>query len=376
STLPAGSTPGWLYSRLALLSAGSTPGWLYSRLALLSAGPTLVPPMQQLLAIAVALSAVSLLPAQQTNLTAHPQESVQSGNANYSPFGVFSTGSGAEARAHILVPANELPGPGAVLTGIELCVLTSGTVTYASLEISASPTPATSLSNTFANNIVGTPTVVLQATSLQVAYSSAAWVGIQFTQPYVHDGVSALLLDVKKVVQQAPTYQFVTMNKTSYPPRNDRPQMAYVFGGPGSGQNNALTATSMDSPISFRLLWSGMPTLRNRADTGASGNNYNIGGSTVMTVAGDPGDLWVLAAGVGFLPSPVAIPGIAGTFRLNGPVVYAGGVLDAAGQGVLAANLPNNPSVVGFYLVHQAATVDVGTGAIVLTNGMDHFVNS
>ncbi len=327
-------------------------------------------------AIAVVLFTTCVVPAQQTNVTAHPQDTLQGGGGNYSPFGVFSTGSGAEARCNILVPKDELPGAGALLTGIELLTLIGGTVDYASLQITASPTPATSLSSTYAANLVGTPTVVLQATSLQVTYSTTAWVPIGFTQPYVHDGTSALLLDIQKIVQSAASYQFVTMKKTSSPSRTDRPTMVYGFGGPGSGQSTAANAFGSDEPISFRLRWSGTPTVRNRGDAGVSGNQYSLGGSVLLTMQGDPGFFWVLAAGTGFLTPSVVIPGIQGTLRLNGAVLFAGGLLDATGAASHVVYLPNNPGLVGFYLPYQAATVDPGTGAIVLANGTDHFINS
>jgi hypothetical protein len=330
--------------------------------------------MRSHLAIAFALIASDLALAQLP--TAHPQDTLQGGGGNFAPFGVFSTGSGAEGRTQILVPANELPATPAVLTGIELLALIGGTVDYASLQIEASPTPATSLSLSFAANVVATPTVVLQATSLQVAHSTTAWVAIQFTQPYVHDGTSALLLEIQKVVQTAPSYTFVTTKKTSSPARTDRPQMVYVFGGPGSGQATATSAFANDEPISFRLLWTATPTLRNRGDGGTSGNQYNIGGSVVLTTQGSPGSFWVLAAGTGFLSPAVVIPGIQGELRLDGAIVFAGGLLDAAGQGLHTVSIPNVAGLVGIYLPYQAATVDPSSGAIVLTNGTDHFVNS
>jgi hypothetical protein len=330
--------------------------------------------MRRHLALAFVLTAANLAFAQQLP-TSHPQDTLQGGGGNFSPFGVFSTGSGAEARSQILVPKNELPGPGAVLTGIELLALVGGTVDYASLQITASPTPATSLSSTFAANVVGPTTVVLQATSLQVAHSQTAWVAIPFTQPYVHDGTSALLLDIQKVVQTAPSYTFVTTKITSSPARTDRPQMVYSFGGPGSGQSAATAAFGNAEPISFRLSWLGTPTLRNRGDTGPAGTQYHLGGSVLLTTNGSPGSFWVLAAGTGFLASSVVIPGLGGSLHLDGAVVFAGGLLDATGVGQHTVSIPNVAGLVGAYLPYQAATVDPLNGAIVLTNGSDHFVN-
>jgi hypothetical protein len=152
--------------------------------------------------------------------------------------------------------------------------------------------------------------------------------------------------------------------------------MVYSFGNPGSGQSNATTGFGNDSPISFRLLWENTPTLRNFSSQAPANNQYALGGSVTLTTEGDPGDLWVLAAGTDFLPVAVFVPGIAGTFRLNGAVVFTAGLLDAAGEGTFVLNIPNTPMLVGLYLPYQAATIGATTGLIWLTNGTDHFVNS
>ncbi len=338
--------------------------------------PLPLPPMHTASIVSFALFATALpLAAQQVHRTAHPQDVLQGGGGNFAPFGVFSSGQGAEARTQFLVPKDELPGPGTLLTGIELTALIGGTVDYASLEISAAPTTATSLSNTFASNLVNPPTVVLPATPLQVTWSTTAWSAIDFAVPYVHDGTSALVIEVKKVVQAAPSFTFVTMRKNSVPSRGDRPQMVYSFGGPGSGTSNATSAFGNDEPVSFRLRWQMTPTLRNESAQGPSNNQYGLGGSVTFKIDGDPNELWVLAAGSGFLPTSTFVPGLLGTFRLAGPTLFASGLLDPNGVGTFALNIPNTPTLPGLYLAYQAATVAPATGVIWLTNGTDHFVN-
>ncbi len=332
--------------------------------------------MRTLRLVAAAMAAAVPALAQQTNVTAHPQTSLLAGGGNFSPFGVFSTGAGAEARTQILVPADELPGTGALLVGIELNALVGGTVDYASLTIEASPTTASSLSMTFASNVVAPPTTVLQATSLSVVHSTTAWVPIAFRTPYVHDGFSALLLDIQKIVQApSSSFPFVTTSKNASPPRVDRPQMVYTFGGPGSGQSTATTATSNDEPISFRLVWQNTPTLYNRSDANATGTQYALGSSVDFTLRGDPNALWALGIGTGFLPGGVVIPGFLGTFRLANALVLSAGLCDANGTGTTALTIPNQPSAVGFYLTYQGASIDPTTATIWLTNGTDHFVN-
>ncbi len=325
-------------------------------------------------ALAVGLFTAGLLSAQQIHLTAHPQETLQNGSSHVAPFGVASTGFGGEARVHILVPKNELPGPGAVLTGIELHCLAVGTVNYASLRIAAVATPATVLMTTFAANFAAPPTVVLQATSMPVSWSAAAWVPITFTQPYVHDGASALLLEIKKVVQVAPSYPFIVMTTSSSPPRTDRPSMVCAYGFPGFGASNATVATEAATPVSFRLRWSNVPTLRHRSDLGPSGQQYGLGGTVVLTVQGAAGENWGMATGTGFLTPSVLIPGV-GTLRLQGAAVFAFGMLNGVGQATFTIGIPINPGLVGAWLPYQAVTVHPVTFAIALTNGTDHFVN-
>ena len=323
-----------------------------------------------------ALCAAVCLPCQQT-LTAHPQNTLTGGNGNFSPFGVFSTGNGAEGHTQFLVPAQELPAIGAVLVGIELAALVPGTVDYASLQISASPTTATSLSMTFASNVVNPATVVLPAGPLQATFSTSAWTRIDFPTPYGHDGTSALVLDIQKVAQPiGGSFQFVTHLKNALPPRTDRPQMVYAFSNPGGGGSTATTAFANDEPISFRLVWLGTPTLRNQSDAGMFGGlQYAVGTTVTLTTQGSPGFLWALAAGAAFFTPGIPVPGITGEFRLNGPVVFAAGLLDVQGLGSTGIAIPNNPMLVGLYLAYQGGTIDPSTGQIVLTNGTDHFVN-
>lgn len=319
----------------------------------------------------------SLAIAQNDTLTAHPQQTLQNGNGNLAPLGVISSGLFAEARAHILVPKDELPSSPALLTGIEFNGGATDTVHYGPLVITLAPTSATQLSSVFANNFTG-PATTVQNGALSVPWTTAGWVRIPFSQPYAHDGTSALLIEIQKVVLPDPVtgYPFMTITTSSSPPRTDRPPMGYAFSGPGGGGSVATTAAYFANANVCRLVWNFTPTVRHQSDVGVSGSQYNVGGSVELTVAGNAGELWVLAASLGFLPASVPIPGFGGALRIGGPVVFGSGVLGTTGEGTQVVALPNNPSLVGFYLAYQAATVDAGSGAVVLTNGTDHFVNS
>jgi hypothetical protein len=329
---------------------------------------------------ACAVALASIATAQTPTLTAHPQETVQNGNGNLVPFGVSSAAppanTFASGRTMILVPAHELPTVPALLFGIEVECQQTVALTYTSLAISCAPTTATSLTSTFAANYTTPPTPVLTATNLTVNWQNNTWVPIPFTTPYVHDGSSALIIDIQKELPLLTTYPFATMSTSSSPPRTDRPNMRYSFGLAGSNASQSTTASYSANPLSFRLQWQGSPAIRNRSDVGTSNNQYNVGGSVTLTMDGPAGQLYVMAAGTGILPAQVPIPGIGGALWINGVVIFASGLLDPSGLGTYLFSIPANPALVGFYLVYQGATVDPASGTITLTNATDHWINA
>jgi hypothetical protein len=275
----------------------------------------------------------------------------------------------------ILVPARELPTVPCVLLGMEVECQQTVALTYTSLTINCAPTTATSLTSTFAANYTTPPTPVLAATNFTVNWQNNTWVPITFTTPYVHDGTSALILEIQKELPLLTVNPFATMSTSSSPARTDRPTMRYAFGLAGSNASQAVTATTSANALSFRLQWSGTPTVRNRSDVGPGQNQYGVGGSVTLTVAGNAGALYVLAADTSFLPSSVPFPGIGGALLLPAPVIFSSGALGAGGEDTYLLSIPANPALVGFYLAYQAATIDPVTVAVVLSNGTDHFVN-
>jgi len=325
------------------------------------------------------------LPAQQV-LTAHPQDTTLDGFGNVAPFGVLPGGLVAESRVQILVPKDELPAVGAVLTGLEAASLVGDTVTYTQLSITVRPVTLTSLSTSFAANLVGTPTTVLSASGLQVPWTTGAWTPIAFTQNYVHDGVSAMLIDITKIAgptvvsgggggggSGSSSYPYVTMT-SAWPERLDRPQMVYFFSAAGGGGSTSPTAFASASPVSLRLRWSGVPSLRHQSDNGTL-VAYGLGNSITFTAAGNAGDLFAIAGADAFLPTAIQLPGIVGSLRIGAPILFASGLLDGNGLGVAGFVVPSVPGLVGVHLAYQAVTIDPAGGPLRLTNGTDHFVN-
>jgi hypothetical protein len=326
--------------------------------------------------VGLAVHALFAVAASAQQLTAHPQETLQNNTGNVVPFGVLPAGNFAEGRTHILVPKDELPSQPAVLTGIEIQPTATANVDYTQLDVSVGPFVGTSLAGTFANNITVPLTPMLPTGPLTIAWTNGAWTPLPTTGIYVHDGSSAMLIEIVKVVQNSSTLPFMGSNSSSSPPRTDRPAMAYAFGFPGSGASTATNANVFANQILYRLVWTAQPTLRHRQDQGSSQNQYALGSTVDLTVSGPAGHLFVLAADVGFLPQQAPIPGIGGALRLAGPVVFAGGLLGAGGEAVQQVGLPLQTAFIGFYLTYQAAVVDPATGGITLTNGTDHFVNA
>jgi len=303
------------------------------------------------------------------NITAYPQDSIQNGSGNLVPFGVFSSGSFAEGHTQVLVPAPYLPGAG-VLMGMWVHCQNVATLTYSSLQITLSPTTATSLTTTFANNLT-TPVVVLSATNLTVNYTGQ-WVQIPFTTPYPHDGVSSLVIDVQKVV--VPPFVFATMSTTSNPARSDLPNMVYAFGTPGSGANNATVATISASTLAVRLNWTGPPTMRLLSNPITSGaNQFAIGGSITDTVNGTPGSLYLNQVGTAL--QNMSLPPIVGVWRVNGVTLNLG-TLSPAGSAALTIPIPSNPALVGLYLAFESITLDAVTLTPQFTNAADCFLRS
>jgi hypothetical protein len=333
------------------------------------------------LVVSIVAASFAGLAAQNPSLTAHPQETVQNGNGNLVAFGVNSTGSCSESHTMLLVPACELPTVPAWLGGIEVQPQVAAALTYASLTIRCGPAnPATTaLQSTFANNYAAQPTTALAATNLTMNWQPQTWVPIQFSTPYWHDGASALVLEIEKRVQPSASYPFVTMSTSSSPARTDRPAMIYQFGGAGSGMAQVANSAHAANPMLVRMSWWGTPTVRHRSDLGGFfGLQYALGGGIQVTMSGPAGHVYLLGAGLNYLPARLPIPGIRGALWISGPVgpvVFAIGVLNASGEVSHPVTIPINPSLVGLRLTYQGETIDPATLQITLTNGTDHFIN-
>lgn len=313
---------------------------------------------------------------QQLNQVSYPQDSTQNNSGHLVPFGVWPGGTYGDGHSQILIPAAFLPGPGAVIPAIEVQCQNNATLNYLILNITVSPTMATSLSTTFASNLIA-PQPVLTATNLSVTYNGG-WTAIPFQIPYVHDGVSSLVIDVVKSVDPL-TVPLATMSTTSNPGRSDLPSMVHSFGAVGSGAWQATTASYSARPLALRFQVAGAPTLFLLSDRfGANNNQFSLGGSISHTVMGVPGGLYLSLMSVTMTP-PYSLPPVLGLLYVNGPLLGLG-ALPANGSFTTTLQIPNNTALAGgtatspgLHLAFQSLVLDPIAGPQT-TNATDCYI--
>ena len=326
------------------------------------------------IALASALSA-------QIQTTAYVQESTIGTNGNTAPLGCLATGQLAEAHSQILIPAQHLPGPGAILLGIgalgSSSAGTNTTLTYQLLRIRVSPTTATSLNGIFANNLPQ-PQTLLDVANLTVNWQANAFTPITFLNNYVHDGVSSLVIDIQKIVSPVGDAGHKTIQNAR---RTELPRMINALGGVGSGAHAATAATVLtNSPISLELRWGGVngtfiPTVKLKSDpTAAFRAPFGIGQPVDTIVQGEPGSFFANLESTTQVPG-VTIPGFIGQAYIANPILLSAGTMPVTGEHVTTQVLPNDPTWVGLYIAFQSLVIEPD-GEWRLTNLADCFVSN
>jgi hypothetical protein len=328
----------------------------------------------------VSLTCTAVL-AGQVQTTAHVQASPVGAFGNVAPLGCNPTGLFAEARSQILIPARYLPGPGAVLLGLgALGTSSAGTntsLTYGSLRVTVSRTAATSLQPAFAGNLPQ-PQVLMAVNDLRVDWRAGEFTPITFVNTYTHDGTSALVIDIQKVVSPVGDASMKTIQNAR---RTDLPRMINAFGGPGSNAHLAATATATaNAPMSMELRWAGpagsfTPTVKLRSDPASPLRaQFAIGRPVETIVQGAPGSLFATFESATAFAAPVAIPGVVGQLWLANPMLLQVGVLPAAGQSSMTQTIPDDPALVNLYLGFQALLAEQLSLRASLTNLADCIV--
>jgi hypothetical protein len=319
----------------------------------------------------------------QVQTTAYVQESAVGGYGNIAPLGCNPTGIAAAARSQILIPAQYLPGPGAILLGLgalgRSSAATNTVLTYGSLRITVSRTNATSLNANFASNLPA-PELVLNVSNLTVDWQANAYTPITFSGAYVHDGVSSLVIDIQKIVNPVGDAGMQTIQNAR---RTDLPRMINALGTVNSGANQAVTATvTNNSPIALELRWAGAagqstPTVKLKSDpVGPLTPQFAIGRPIDVTVQGAPNSFFINLESLTMTNPGSTVPGILGTFRLGSSVTLNLGLLPASGQSTLRQDVPSDPNLVGLYLAYQSVVAAQPLTTWRWTNAADCILNA
>jgi hypothetical protein len=303
------------------------------------------------------------LPAQTFRLTAHPQDLPHTNTGQAVP--LSDDAMLCESRSQLLLRAEHLPGPGAILRGIEFMALISGPVHYESLVITVSPVPTTApRSASFAANLPQ-PTQVVQLANHSMYWNGTNWQRFVSTAGYVHDGVSSLTIDIQKNASAG--------NNNGASTGLYRPDLETMFmhaGGENSGLHQAVTASWQVIPIDVRLVWSDAPVSRLRSPIpGANHHGFAIGSWLQHVVAATPNSLAVLLGDLQW-SSPVLVPWAAGPWRVQG-VTLGVDVVGVAGEVTRTYPIPLLPAFVGQRITYQAVVLDAVTGILQFTNGSD-----
>jgi hypothetical protein len=304
-----------------------------------------------------------VLCAQNDRLTGYPQDLAHVGTGQAIPFS--NSSSFCEARSQLLLRAARLPGPGASLVGIEVTSINGGTVTYTSLQIRVSPVPPTASRSFALNANLPAPTTIVQLSNQTIAWPLNSWHRLATTQPYVHDGVSDLTIDIQKLA--------VAGHSTGGTSGLLRPDLdlMYADAGPaGSGLHLSNQVGFAVMAIDLRLVWRDAPTSRLRSPIPAAGSHgFAIGSTLDHIVAATPGSPFVLL-GDFQVSAPSSFPPILGLWRVQGAVLQFHSVA-GNGERNLTLGIPALPSLVGQPLAFQAVVSDAVSGSIQWTNASD-----
>lgn len=330
------------------------------------------------LVIALALSSAAF--AQTTRTVSYAQDTLTLSSGNIVPLGSFPGNPNfQEGRWQQLIPATHLPKSQGVFVGMQFINQTySGPIVYTTLRFTLSMVPAstTSLSTTFATNLL-TPVTVLNQTSFTVNWVAGQWTQILFDTPFAYDGQSALVFEIQKDAQLIAS-GIATHARDGNPGRNDLPPAIYAFGMTGSGASNAVSSTNSTQLLQMRLDWQRTPTMFLKSDRLPSGstNVFALGGSFDIAVDASVGSAYVTLIDGAFSPA-YTIPGVVGFGVVSPTLLLPVGTVVGPGPGVQTINIPLNPFLVGVTLKLQSVAFDVGLGGnLFFTNGADLFIRT
>ena len=311
--------------------------------------------------LAAALVAVT---ATAQNYTAHPIDNATGSTSQNIPFAGGHV-NWDEARSQFLVTAPYLPPVGALITQSELVPNTSGTFDYDRFEIWMDHTQNTTLSMNFASNLSANPTLVFSRNPGQISWVGGTWFALTLDTPFVHDGSSNLVIEVrKKVNRNNPPATSVSHRILIWPRRTDLQPPIWTYGPYGSGAIDGATATTTyTTQILMRLQFGAASTMviDSSRDTSSSTSRsyFHLGATMTTTVQGPPGAQAFHLVGVPLAQSGIPVPSIQGALWIFPPLIvaYGQGTLDASGRHSARLPIPNDPGLVGLHVFTQGLTI-------------------
>ena len=311
-----------------------------------------------------------------TGPVAYPQATTTTSQGHVAPLGHDATRTFDEGRFQQLVPARYLPG---IPTSIHAISVVGATfhseIAYESLEIRLAHTTSEELGLDFDANLDGPELVASGPRTFDLRFDS--WSRIGFDTPFVYDGSSSLVIEIRKRVRldtNALGDPIVASRIASNPGRADLPAPRYASGRQGSGADRATRAThSLPTPMCLELEFEAS-TLTVRGDRGGAERNvFGLGTSFTLEVHATSGTHYAMLAFPGLVPG-VATPPVEGLAYL--PVAFA---LPVGGNPVttpeIELTIANRAGLIGFRAAFQAAVLDFHTGTITWTNAVDLLIN-
>jgi len=321
----------------------------------------------------VSLTLLASTPLHAQNVLAYPQDGTGTGSGNLVPMGYSTSANFDEGRYQILVPADHMPVPGAIITALEVFTIPgTAAITYPSLELRLSHFVGTTLNPTFASNLP-TPVLAYSQQAVTINWTTRQWVPLTFQTPFVYDGISDLVVDIQKVVTQG-SAAIVSHGTES---RSDLPRVLYAFGPLGSGANTSASGSFTSSNILKFRLRVVAPTMVLRSDPTGSVGPFALTNTFDASVHAVPNTLQVTLASQGYAPVGTIFSPLLGFQHvdLNNSATFSIGGVPASGISTVTLTLPNDPNLVGLKFVFQAATLNSSLIQPAWTNASDFVIN-
>jgi len=310
--------------------------------------------MMKKTAVGIALAALLAIPAAAGELYIPSNTPSSGGGPNSWPFSTYSAW-----RYHLLIPAKMLGGQPFRLKEVSVAFASTASGWSASkFQLNMAHTLQTTLNMTFAANLGGSPTALIDG---PITFNAVAntWSPLGITNGFNYDGVSSLVLEVRYI--RNTTAGATVWTDTSL-------CRCYTHMGNSNDPYNATTAIT---PTPGALM--GMKIRLTTVDTQIFGSGTGRIGSVLSLYLLSPPDVgltYQVGTSLGAGPTPIGTRQIGlslddllvvsvGGF-LPGVFQNYSGIMDAKGQGTAKLAIPNIAGLVGIRLHSAFVTLKSG----------------